>query len=358
MPGRFVGILTMADMEAQRFLTLPNVDLSILAASIQADLDVHNKLLNDAYAYLTGGTATSDERRMYGTGGLLDFSEVDEFGRVHTQKVVTGSLVDFPLKKFAASIGWTAMFFQNKTLGDIVATQSAAKAGHALNVLKSLQRAIYPAANFTTNDFLVRNLPLNVKRFVNADGAAIPIGPNGEVFDPATHTHYLFHNGIDNTSAHALVDTVVEHRAGANPVVFINSADQVAWAALTDFKPFPDPRLTVPLTTTPVPTQKLSLFNAGNVAIGLFGRAVVWVKPWAISNYAVCIDIDNPGKPIVVRTRDGSLPALRPESTNIMSPLQADYMAAEYGMGVWTRTNGAVLDFTTGAVAYVDPVIA
>lgn len=357
MPGRFVGILTMADMEAQRFLTLPNVDLSILAASIQADLDVHNRLLNDAYAYLTGGTATADERRMYGVGGLLDFIQADEFSRPHTQKVVTGSLVDFPLYNYQASIGWTAMFFKNKTLGDIVATQSAAKAGHALNVLKSMQRAIYPAANFTVNDFLVRNLPLNVKRFVNADGAAIPIGPNGEVFDPATHTHYLFHNGIDNASLHALVDTVTEHRAGANPVIFINSADQVAVAALADFKPFPDPRLTVPLSASQ-PVQKLNLFNAGNVAIGLFGRAVVWVKPWAISNYAVCIDIDNPGKPIVLRTRDGSPLKLEPLATNIMSPIQADYMQSEFGFGVWTRTNGAILDFTTGAVAYVDPVIA
>jgi hypothetical protein len=343
----------MADMRAQRFALLPTVGRDVIEASIAADLAVHNRLMNGAIeAY--SGPATSDVRRMYGTGGILDFVEADEFTRPHTQKVVTGSSVDFPLKLFQASIGWTAMFFKNKTLGDLEATQSAAKAGHTVAVIRALQRAFYPAANYTTNDFLVNGVPLSVKRFVNGDSAPIPLGPNGEVFNPATHTHYLFHNALDNASAHALVDTVTEHRAGSKPVVYINLADATAWAGLTDFKPFPDPRLTVPLSTTSVPLQKLDL---GDQQIGLFGAAVVWVKPWAIANYAVCIDIGAPEKPVALRTRTGSPLVLEPLATNIMSPIQADYMMSEYGFGVWNRVGGAVLDHRTGAVAYVDPTI-
>lgn len=351
-----IGILSMDDLLKRRFQTPMELGLDTIEASLNADLAIHNKILNDAYGYLVGAP-TVDRRRRYGTSAALQFRRGDEMSRAHTQKVLTGSEVNFPMIKYDAAIGWTAMFFQQKTVADMAQTQVAAKIGHILLVRAEMQRALFLSANYTTTDELNDNLPLNVKRFVNADSAPIPIGPNGETFNAATHTHYIFSNGLTNAGAHALVDTVVEHRAGAQPIVFINAADQTAWQALTDFKPLPDPRLTVDYNAAQ-PLQKLDLFNVGDRAIGIFGQATVWVKPWAIANYAVCLDVANPSKPLALRTPGGSPLALATVATNVLFPLQADYMQSLFGFAVSERTSGAILYHLAAASAYVDPTIA
>lgn len=355
MPPKNLGILTMADMLKQRFISPVQLGLDTVIASLQADLAIHNRLLNDSLSYFVGA-ATSDRRRRYGVAASLEFLKADEFTRSHTQKVVTGSEVEFPMDGFQAAIGWTAMFFKNKTVADLATTQIAAKIGHALMVRREMQRAIFGASNYSVYDQRVDNVQLDIKRFVNADGAAIPFGPNGEVFNANTHTHYLFSDGLTNTSAHALVQTVVEHRNDGQVVVFINQADEAAWRGLTDFKPFVDSRLTLPITTA-TPTQRLDPFRTNDRQIGLFDAAIVWVKPWGISNYAACLDIDNPMKPLALRTRDGNGITLDTVGTNVLFPLQADYMESEFGFGVWTRTNGAILYHAGGAGAYVDAVI-
>lgn len=354
MPPRNVGILSMADMLKQRFVSPVELGLDTIAASLSADLAIHNRIMADVMNIY--GTPTADRRRRYGVAGQLEFLKADEYTRSHTQKVVTGSEVEFPMDGFQAAIGWTAAFFKNKSVADLAQTQVAAKIGHSLAVRRELQRAIFGSANYTVADYRVDNVNLDVKRFLNADGAAIPLGPNGEVFNASTHTHYLFSNGLTNVAAHALVDTVVEHHQDGTPVVFINSADEAAWRLLADFKPFVDSRLTLPITTS-TPTTRLDPFRTNDRQIGLFGAAIVWVKPWGISNYAACMDIAVAGKPIAVRTRSGGAITLENIATNVLFPLQSDFMESEFGMGVWTRTNGAILFHGAGAVAYVDPVI-
>jgi hypothetical protein len=332
-----VGILSMDDLLKRRFQTPMELGLDTIQASLQADLATHNRILNDAYSYLVGAP-TNVRRERYGVSGSLQFRRGDEFSRAHTQKVITGSEVNYPMIKYDAAIGWTAMFFQQKTVADMAQTQVAAKVGHVLLIRAEMQRALFLSANYSTVDELGDNLPLAVKRFVNADSAPIPIGPNGETFNAATHT-------------------VVEHRAGAQPIVFINAADQTAWQGLTDFKALPDPRLTVDYNVQQ-PLQKLDLFNVGDRAIGIFGQATVWVKPWAIANYAVCLDVANPNKPLALRTPDGAPLTLATVATNVLFPLQAEYMQSLFGFAVRERTGGAILYHLAGAVAYVDPTIA
>jgi hypothetical protein len=354
MPAKNVGILSMADMLKMRQVSAVQVGLDTIGASLAADLAVHNRLLQDALGYLAQNTA--DRRRRYGISGVLEFQEADEFTRSHTQKVITGSVVEFPLKAFQASIGWTAQFFRNKSVADLAATQVAAKAGHVQSILSALKRAVYGASNYVWNDYRVDGIDLQVRRFLNADGEAIPMGPNGEIFDPLTHSHYLFSNGLTNAAAIALVSTVVEHHQDGQPIVFINTADEAAWRALADFKPYIDSRLSIP-TASSTPLTRLNPFRANDRAIGLFGAAEVWVKPWALSNYAFCTDTRSELKPLVIRTRSGSGPVLDTVGTNVLFPQQAEYMESEYGVGTWTRTNGAVLYHAGGAVAYVSPVI-
>jgi len=344
----------MADMLKQQFVSPVALGLDTIQASLEADLAIHNRIMNDVMTIY--GSTTADRRRRYGVAAQLEFLKADEFTRSHTQKVLTGSEVNFPMDGFQASIGWTAMFFKNKSVADLAQTQVAAKIGHALAVRRELQRAVFGATNYSVSDYRVDNVTLNIKRFVNADGAPIPLGPNGEIFNAATHTHYLFSNGLTNVAAHALVDTVVEHHQEGQPVIFINSADEAAWRLLADFKPFVDSRLTLPIGTS-TPTTRLDPFRTNDRQIGIFGAAIVWVKPWAISNYATCMDIAAAGKPLAIRTRSGGPIVLENIATNVLFPLQSDFMESEFGVGVWTRTNGACLNHTAGAVAWVDPVI-
>jgi hypothetical protein len=352
MPPRNLGILSMQDMLRNRFQTPVQLGLDTIARSLQADLAIHNRIIQDLTS--TFAVTTADRRRRYGVSSALQFLTADEFTRAHTQKVITGSEVEFPMEGFQAAIGWTAQFFQNKTVADMAATQVASKVGHINAIKRRLQLAIFGATNYTFQDYRVDEVNLDVKRFLNADGAPIPMGPNGEQFTAGTHTHYLFSDGITNTSAHALVNTVFEHHNSSGLRVYINIADESAWRALADFKPYVDTRI-VPSVNADRAAGSLDPFNPGNRAIGIFGPAEVWVKPWGVANYAVCLATDTDLKPLAMRTRDGGAPVLRTVATNVLFPLQADYMESEFGVGTWTRTNGAVLFFGAGAVAYVEP---
>ena len=355
MATQRIGILSMQDMLANRIQTPVQLGLDTIARSLQADLAIHNRILQDVMGPFAATTA--DRRRRYGVSGQLEFKKADEFTRAHTQKVITGSEVEFPMDGFQAAVGWTAAFFKNKSVADMAATQVAAKVGHVASIKRELQRAFFGSSNFSTFDYRVDDVQLDVKRFVNADGAPIPMGPNGEQFDASTHTHYMFHNALDNTSALALVNTILEHNPSGAIKIYINLADESAWRALADFKPYTDTRI-IPSVNTDRPAGRLDPFNPGDRAIGIFGAAEVCVKPWGISNYAVALDTASPnGKPLALRTRTGGGITLDTVGTNVLFPLQADYMESEYGFGVWNRVAGAVLYHAAGAVAYVDPVL-
>jgi hypothetical protein len=298
---------------------------------------------------------TSDRRRRYGASSELKFLTADEFTRAHTQKVVTGSEVEFPMEGFQAAIGWTAQFFKNKTVADMAATQVAAKVGHISAIKRRMQMAMFGATNYTFYDYRMPDeIALDVKRFVNADGAPIPMGPNGATFNAATHTHYLWTNALTNAGAHTLVQTILEHYNSPDIRIFINIGDEAAWRALADFKPFTDSRI-IPGSDADRAAGRLDPFNPGDRSIGIFDAATVWVKPWGVVNYAVCLDVGSAAKPLALRTRDGGSIRLDTVATNVLFPLQADYMESEFGFGVWNRTNGAVYYYAAAAAAYVEP---
>ena len=351
MPPTNTGVLSINDLLAVRFLSAVKYGLDIIQAALERDRQIHNDLMTGMVG--TYAEVSTDRHRLYWIGATIRGAQVDEFGRAHTQKSITGSEVGFPLRRFQYAIGWTADYLENKTPADLAQTQLGVETGHALDVRSQLQSAIYGATNFTFRDFLVDNFSILAKRFVNADGAEIPVGPNGETFDGSTHTHYLAGASLTNTLAHNLVDTVVEHHQDGQPQVFINAADETVWRGLTDFKPYIDSRLTLGISASE-PTARLNPFRTNNRPIGLFGAAEVWVKPWAVSGYAVCMDVSPAApKPLVARVRTGAEITLKPAAEIVMFPLQAQYMNSEFGFGVWTRTNGAVLDF--GHASYTAP---
>lgn len=348
------GTLSLDDLLDIRFKSATELGLNIIQEVLQRDLAVHNSIVTDQLKSLTD--VTNDRRRIYGIGDQLDMIEADEFSRAPTKKAVTGAVVEFPLRGFQEALGWNQAFFDNKSVADMAAVQVAAKRGHLSQITRQLRRAVYMAANYTFVDYRVDKVSLGVKRFLNADGADIPLGPNNETFNPATHTHYLATAALANADMTALVNTVLEHHQGGHVVVVIAQANEAAVRALTGFTAYVDARLTLGAPTTLAPGQRLDVTRTDNRAIGLFGAAEVWVKPWALANYLYCYDAaPTAPKGVALRLRRGTQIQLAMAAQNAMFPLYADFMESEFGFGVWTRTNGAVL--YTGGGAYTDPTL-
>jgi hypothetical protein len=281
--------------------------------------------------------------------------EVDEYGRAPTQVAKPGATVGIPLKLFQYAIGWTQKWLDTKTPADMAIATQAAERAHLRMLSREIKRAFMLSSNYTWNDFLVDKVDLSVKRLVNADSAAIPEGPNGETFDGATHTHYNARAGgsLAASDVTAQLDDLVEHGHGQRPMLAISKTDEATFRALTGFSGYADPRLVYRATDTP--GQTLDLTRVDNRAIGIFGPAEVWVKPWMPANYAWAWDAGSP-KPLVIRQRSGTgQPGLQIAAENKAYPLLAQYMEAEFGVAVWNRTNGVVLFF--GNSSYADPTI-
>lgn len=322
----------------------------ILAAELAAHNQIVTMLLNDLAEF------TTDRQRKYGVSVQGDMYEVDEYGRAPTQVAKPGDTVAFPLKMFQYAIGWTQKWMDLHTPADMAIATQAAERAHLRMITRELKKAFMLSSNYTFNDFLVDGVDLSVKRLVNADSASIPEGPNNETFDGSTHTHYLARAGgsLAASDLTSLINTVIEHGYGINVKLAISTTDETTVRALSGFTAYPDPRIVYRNTDTPGQTLDISRLN--NRAIGIFGGAEIWVKSWMPANYAFCWDSGSP-RPLVYRQRtNASVQGLRIAATNNIYPLYAQYMEAEFGVGVWTRTNGAMLYF--GGSSYTDPSIS
>jgi hypothetical protein len=264
-------------------------------AAIQRELDYHNELMREAVGSFC--EITTDEQRAVGTtAGYVEMDEIDEVGTPPAQKppLAAGQALGFPLRKYGVAVQWTYTYFRKATPADLAITTRAIMMADRRNLTRAINRTVFRPTNSTFRDRWGRNLPLAVKALANADGFPIPLGPNNEYFDPATHTHY---SGIatatwntDLTAAAAAVasaiNTVQEHYAGGEVLVYINPAQEARIRAMTaNFNPFLDVRLAMappvyPATSgtfvegTPLNTRPV---DANNRAIGLFGNSVFWI---------------------------------------------------------------------------------
>jgi len=116
---------------------------------------------------------------------------------------------------------------------------------------------------------------------------------------------------------------------------------------LAGFTAYLDARL-LPATNANQARGGLDFMNPQNRAIGLFGAAEIWVKPWMPAGYLFAWVMGGP-RPLVMRQRPngGGLVVVADEEAH---PLRARSIEREFGCGVWTRTNGAVLQVVAGAV--------
>jgi hypothetical protein len=137
-------------------------------------------------------------------------------------------------------------------------------------------------------------------------------------------------------------------------VTAVNFADVATVTALTGFVAATQQGV-VQATSVATTVEGTNAANQYNRFLGMYGASEVWVKPWAIANYAFTWDAADPVKSLAIRQDNVANQGLRIAAELDLYPLRADYYEADFGIGVWSRTNGAVLYFASGT--YASPTI-
>jgi hypothetical protein len=329
-------------------------------AEIDAALAAHNRIEQELLGNFV--ERTTDRLRRYGSQDAMSMDELDEFGRADAQKLSAGATVGFPLRLYGIAIQWTRKYFQNALTTELAAQTAGVMDADSKVIQREIKRAIFLPTNVTVLDRLVDNVSLVTKRLINADSTSIPLGPNGESFDGATHTHYLFTAGVALAAAdmNGLIETVIEHHPTGQAMVYINRAQETAVRGLAGFTAYLDARL-INQTAGVVAGRSLDSFNVNDRAIGVYSAAgvsaEVWVKPWVPSGYLFAW-VDGAPVPLVMRTRNAGGGDLELVADDEAHPLRARAWERECGFSVWTRTNGAVLFVDAAAAgAYTAPTI-
>ena len=349
-----VGTYDIQSLLAIKFQSVKAFGLNTIQKVLENDLAQHNAMMLDMVSSLC--EVGTDAQRIYGTSTNGQLTEVDEFGRAPTQRVDVGDTVGFPLRRFQYAVGWTADWFEKKTPADMAKSVLDAQAAHKKQVVLDIKKALFKSANYTFRDYLVDYVNLSVKRLVNADGAAIPSGPYGLTFDGSTHTHYLASATNDAAFFKAGITTALEHGHGAGLKLAFNYADESVIRGVSGFTDYIDPRIVRPALTEDVANKGLDMVDLYDRPIGLFNAAEVWIKPWIPAGYAFLWASESPDKPLFFRQQDAqALRGLRVPATYEAFPLHAEYMQVEYGVGVWTRTNGVAMRLGNGT--WADPTL-
>jgi hypothetical protein len=309
-------------------------------AEIDAALAAHNRIESELLADFV--ERTTDRLRRYGSTDSMSMDEVDEYARADAQKIAAGATVGIPMRLYQITLQWTRKFFQTATPQELAAQTASALDADSKVIQREIKRALFGPTNYNFTDRLVDNVSLAVKRLVNADGAAIPLGPNGETFNGSTHTHYLYTASTSLAAAdmNGLIETVIEHHATAYlDARLIPGGGQTGNQA----------------------TRSIDSYNLNDRAIGVYSAggvsAEIWVKPWVPAGYLFCWVMGAP-VPLVMRTRRADTGNLELVADNEQYPLRARTFEREFGASVWTRTNGAVLFVDAGSAgAYVAPTI-
>lgn len=345
------GTLSVNDLLANQN-TIAKIGEDQAFMAIDAALKAHNRIVNEMLTPLVD--YTTDLQRRYGGVDQFTMDEMDEYGTPDVQKIAAGSIVGFPLRLYGGALQWTRKYFQNATGKEVAEQYVAMEDADLRNTIRLVKKSIFTPTNSTFVDRLTNNaINLFLKALVNADGAPIPPGPNGEIFDGTTHNHYLGTASFAATDLTTLTETVIEHYNIGQCLVYINRAQEATIRGFTGFSAYLDARL-VPQTGATIGASPLDQTNLYDRAIGVFGAAEIWVKPWVPTGYLFAFMQGAP-KPLIMRERNNGSGTLQLVGDYDEYPLRSRAYERECGMSVWTRNNGAVL--YTGGASYVAPNI-
>jgi hypothetical protein len=347
------GVYTIAELQEVKDRRLVEFGEDKVLEALQADLAFHNAAVEEQLAEFAEPTDSLQDR--YGTSDDGEMQPADELAQGITQIIRIGDVVQYPLEKFIKAVGWTNDYLERAKPADLAKDQLAAEASHIKRLGRDLARALFRNTSYTFHDQHDSRLDLLVKPLVNGDGGGIPNGPNGESFDPATHSHY---NAIDwaaatpDQRAQAMADMVadlVEHGHGDDVRICINQMNESQVKAVPGFVKA-EFALVRAGADRDASTLILDTTRATNRVIGSFNGHQVWTKPWVPFNYQLAYAKGDARKPL--KFRQDKIPArrgLRLGGKIKVYPLQTDNFEAFHGFGAHTRTAAVVL-YMGGAV--------
>jgi hypothetical protein len=351
------GIYSLEDLLAQRFTPASDFGLDKIADVIQARLDWLNGQVNDQMGLLA--ETSDDVRRVWGGNAAFEMKEVDEYGEARTQKATSGVEVNFPLRKFSVSTGWTADFMRRATPRDLALSVIGIENAYLERLQAEIKFALYNKDNYSITDKFGDRTSLSVKAFLNADSAAIPDAPDGTSFNGASHTHYNGTASLAVSDIDALISDVVEHGLTKGVTLFIPAGMVSTLEGLSGTKFVKlTSSLLVPASDSIHAVSRIDPeADLNNVLVGYWdGRVPVVTRSWAVANYIVCVATGAAEKPLVRRVdRIESLRGLVPTVEYGLHPLTAKSYEAFVGFGAFNRAAVAILD--TANSSYTEPTL-
>jgi len=350
------GTLSTLDTLLSTFQSVLEFDETRLSDILTQYLEDYNRIMQTVLDDVV--VRTTEKEDVYGTASSMEMVKTDQFGAPDAQKIGYGVVVGFPLESFQGTLQWTRKFFQTATVAEVTNQYLGLQVADRQRVINEAKRALLTPTNYTFNDYLVNRrstIPLQVRALLNADGNPIPPGPNGEFFDGTTHTHYLATASFAQADLVAALETVLEHYAEGEALIYINRAQEPTIRGFANFVPYLNTGYVGPITATQIPGRQLDTVQLYNRPIGQFNGAEVWVKPWVPSGYVFSF-LKNQRKPLAMRTRVAGGGNLELVDQSDHYPLRASGYEREFGFGVWERANGSVL-FVSGG-SYTAPTIS
>jgi hypothetical protein len=341
---KYVGTYSLEDLLKQRFVPATEFGLDAIARSIQARLTWLNEQVSSQMGLFC--ETSQDVRRIWGHSEHMEMMEVDELGVARTQKDKGGVEIDFPLRKFSISTGFTADFIARATPADLAGKALGVQTAYLERIRNELAFAVFGKANYKFVDWLGDGTTLAVKAFLNADGAAVPSAPDGTAF-ATTHQHYNGTSGA--TLAYGDIDTLIanvtEHQLKGIGL-FINVADVATLVGLasTKFTALTLAVVAVPGRTSGTVQTADVEDDPANKLVGYWAGYPVYTRSWVPDNYYVAMATGSPEKPLVHRVdKFAGLNGLRLVAQTGMHPLTAQTWEAEIGFGAWGRNAAAIL---------------
>ncbi|THF70496.1 hypothetical protein E7T06_07265 [Deinococcus sp. Arct2-2] len=357
--GVRTGTYDLRDLQNVTNQTVIQFGLEDVQGAVQAELAVHNTQVNDMVGTLV---SAAPSRIVADASGLMldgEMREVDEYGRVATQKTGAPDQIGIPMRRYQFGVGFTGDFLSRATPAQVAIATYNAESADRRKTIQLVRNTLFNPFNTSFYDFLRDNMELKTKGLYNADGTTPPLGPNAETFD-GTHNHYMGFTAFNPAALDALILNVAEHTNNAKIEVDLNVAQEAAVRAFPNFTPAVDPNVIVSVNQQ-VTVQRLNTGRQNNRMIGIYNGAEIWIKSWIFPNYGLAVDTNAPVKPIARREPVGEdsiigQPGLRMVGTIVTFPLQSEYWGREAGYGVRNRGAAAVAQFNSGTPGvYADP---
>lgn len=352
------GIYRLEDLYEQRFAPISTLDLNKVTATVEAYAQFLATDMNEQLNDFSEEVVAS--RAVWGGAPAMAFDEVDEFGRGVPRKQVEGQELHFPLFKLSATQGASDEFWRRANVKNLIELMEGMQIGYASRVRDEVKAAVFNSALHTpVKDWLIDNSTLNkIQPFLNKDGAAIPVAPNGTSFTSSTHGHYLGITGstVAASDVNYLLGHVREHVLG-KIVLYVDGAMPATLSGLSGTKFVAlTPVVTVNQSAAEVARASFDpAADRNNMLVGYWDGHEVRTRSWVPTNYMAALAIESPlGKPLYRRV-DPQFPGLRGGFQIKDGRVTIEEMYFYMGFGAFNRAAGAVLDCATGSNTYSTP---